>query len=572
MAELPDVKAVLNTIYTPKLTLNKFVVKSLEKYPKLQLKDIQAFWKEANFKEKKETSKEAPEKTVKQRIQGLDKEQITALQDLFYRDHKGAVGVRALWELLKQHPKQIAELERTNNKFGWISWRELRAWYGAQESVQRHRRANKKSKTLVKLPDEETLRPFARMQLDTIEMGREKRAGGDAPYRLGDNVQVDDEIDRRGLPDGNMNKIFHLVDMATNYSFLAASERLNQDSAIRAVTEFIDAVREHYGRWPTSTVITTDVGKEYQTRFRQAIEAYEPKIKIKVNQAYSVNDNAVVEGANGVFRRLAKRHAESNRQNRPARTRKNYLSYWYGSGGEILRELNALMNTRPVSSLGYQTPADVLEAWMDPRSAEDAEIIKKAKKSKFGTARKRRAPSHVQKFEIGDKVRKINLKYLKDAGKRGNIMKQRPPWSKTIYEVTDRRGGDDNMPEYQLDNEDKWILHNLLQKVPGGLAIPPPAAVVRDYPYDGDFEEFKRIPALNRVYYRGYPLPERITGQIPPPGAVLPPAPPPPPPDTDTESDSDDEADPPPLPARRTRRPPQRFNPSGNGLKLKKFP
>eukprot|EP01047_Picozoa_sp_COSAG01_P062020 COSAG01_NODE_7824_length_3039_cov_35.591976_3_plen_349_part_00 len=348
MAELPDVKAVLNTVYTPKLTLNKFVVKSLEKYPKLQLKDIQAFWKEATFKQKKEDSKEKPEKTAKQRIQGLDKEQITALQDLFYRDHKGAVGVRALWELLKQHPKQITELERTNNKFGWISWRELRSWYGAQESVQRHRRANKKSKTLVKLPDEETLRPFARMQLDTIEMGREKRAGGDAPYRLGDNVQVDDEIDRRGLPDGNMNKIFHLVDMATNYSFLAASERLNQDSAIRAVTEFIDAVREHYGRWVTDTVITTDVGKEYQTRFRQAIEAYEPKIKIKVNEAYSVNDNAVVEGANGVFRRLAKRHAENNRQNRPARTRKNYLSYWYGSGGEILRELNALMNTRPV--------------------------------------------------------------------------------------------------------------------------------------------------------------------------------------------------------------------------------
>jgi hypothetical protein len=154
----------------------------------------------------------------------------------------------------------------------------------------------------------------------------------------------------------------------------------------------------------------------------------------------------------------------------------------------------------------------------------------------------------------------------------GKTFSRMPRWSKTIYEVTDRRGGDDNMPEYQLDDVDKWILHNLLQKVPGGLAIPPPAAVVRDYPYDGDFEEFKRIPALNRVYYRGYPLPERITGQIPPPGAVLPPAPPPPPPDTDTESDSDDEADPPPLPARRTRRPPQRFNPSGNGLKLKKFP
>jgi hypothetical protein len=43
MAELPDVKAVLNTIYTPKLTLNKFVVKALGDFPKLQLKDIQAY-------------------------------------------------------------------------------------------------------------------------------------------------------------------------------------------------------------------------------------------------------------------------------------------------------------------------------------------------------------------------------------------------------------------------------------------------------------------------------------------------------------------------------------------------
>eukprot|EP01047_Picozoa_sp_COSAG01_P089293 COSAG01_NODE_21435_length_902_cov_1.576588_1_plen_65_part_00 len=63
MTDLPDVKSVLKSVYTPKLTLNKFVVKSLEKYPKLQLKDIQAFWKEATFKQKKEDSKEKPENT-----------------------------------------------------------------------------------------------------------------------------------------------------------------------------------------------------------------------------------------------------------------------------------------------------------------------------------------------------------------------------------------------------------------------------------------------------------------------------------------------------------------------------
>ena len=55
--DLPDVKSVLKSVYTPKLTLNKFVVKALGDFPKLQLKDIQAFWKEANFKEKKETKR-----------------------------------------------------------------------------------------------------------------------------------------------------------------------------------------------------------------------------------------------------------------------------------------------------------------------------------------------------------------------------------------------------------------------------------------------------------------------------------------------------------------------------------
>jgi hypothetical protein len=40
--DLPDVKSVLKSVYTPKLTLNKFVVKALGAFPKLQLKDIQA--------------------------------------------------------------------------------------------------------------------------------------------------------------------------------------------------------------------------------------------------------------------------------------------------------------------------------------------------------------------------------------------------------------------------------------------------------------------------------------------------------------------------------------------------
>ena len=136
MADLPDVKTVLQKLYTPKLKLNDFVLKVLNQYPKLQLKTIEEFWKTNNFRATKDELTEKPEKTAKERIAALDKEQSEALSDLFYRQHKGSIGVRDLWELLKQDPRQIAELERTNNKFGWINWRDLRAWYNGQESVR----------------------------------------------------------------------------------------------------------------------------------------------------------------------------------------------------------------------------------------------------------------------------------------------------------------------------------------------------------------------------------------------------------------------------------------------------
>ena len=44
-----------------------------------------------------------------------------------------------------------------------------------------------------------------------------------------------------------------MVDLATNYSFLAAAPKVYQDSAIRAVTEFIQNIRDQFGddgSWP----------------------------------------------------------------------------------------------------------------------------------------------------------------------------------------------------------------------------------------------------------------------------------------------------------------------------------
>jgi hypothetical protein len=556
MADLPDVKSVLKSVYTPKLTLNKFVVKSLEKYPKLQLKDIQAFWKEATFKQKKEDSKEKPEKSAKAEIGSLDKEQRNALTDIMFRQAKGTLGVRAVWEELRDHPKQEAELQRTNNKFGWITWRQLRAFYNAFESNQRHRKANPVSKTLVKVPKQEDLLPFKKMQLDTLVFAKGNK--------------VADGLPDAGLPDNGRRSVYNLVDLATNYNFLyAAKSAPNTADSTDAMKEWIEAVREHYGSWPRDSVIQIDGGPEYSDLFRGEIERFEPKIKFRQNKAYNPNDNSTVEGSMSIFRRIAKRHAENNRANRPRGAKKSYLSYWFGDQkGQILAELNMLMNTRKVSSLGYQSPADILEAYMDPNVHNRDEIITKARQAKLGTANARRGAAHIIKYKKGDKVRTISDHYIETAGARGNKTKQAPPWSKTVYTIAKVRGGISNVPQYKLEGEPHWYTHDKLQKIKGGIVLPSPADVVGQ---DPDYELYDTNTG-NRLYYRGFWAPENRSALLPPPGAVVPPPLPPPPDDTDTESDSDDEADPPPLPARRTRRPPQRFNPSGNGLKLKKFP
>ena len=73
--DLPKIKLPdLESIYQPKLTLNKFVVAALDKYPKLKLQKIENFWKGKNFKASKDAVKEKPEKSATERISGLPRQ------------------------------------------------------------------------------------------------------------------------------------------------------------------------------------------------------------------------------------------------------------------------------------------------------------------------------------------------------------------------------------------------------------------------------------------------------------------------------------------------------------------
>ena len=62
----------------------------------------------------------------KQRLAGLDDEQRAALEDLFMRQFRMSIGVRALWEAFNEtNEKQQQALEDSGGKKAWISMPEL---------------------------------------------------------------------------------------------------------------------------------------------------------------------------------------------------------------------------------------------------------------------------------------------------------------------------------------------------------------------------------------------------------------------------------------------------------------
>ena len=130
--------------------------------------------------------------------------------------------------------------------------------------------AYKASRTLVVLPTDAQMKPFLRFQLDTIEMAQGVGKNDDGAWKPGRSLT--DTVDKRGLPDNGMRVVYHMIDLFTSYSFLAAAPKNDQRNAVRSVTEFIAAIRDQYGggAWPRDAPfsIISDSGKEYGQAFQ----------------------------------------------------------------------------------------------------------------------------------------------------------------------------------------------------------------------------------------------------------------------------------------------------------------
>ena len=85
---------------------------------------------------------------------------------MFYGKFQGAIGGKALLEAMRSHPKQAEALRKSNGKAGgWISARDVRAFYSTQEVSQLYRDAPALSKSRVKVPKPDALKPLRHLHI-----------------------------------------------------------------------------------------------------------------------------------------------------------------------------------------------------------------------------------------------------------------------------------------------------------------------------------------------------------------------------------------------------------------------
>ena len=448
---------------------------------RVHLRDIQQWARTQRERDAQDTT--APKKGGKQRrlpswmsdrpLLGLSTQQRDALDALFFQTWRGAIGVRQLWEQLRDDPRQEAAFAASDGREGWISWRQVRRYYNAQESAQLFRRAPTVSQTRAVLP--RTLEPFVALQADCISLGSWSYP--------------------RNVPQGQQHQyIFVCVDYVTRYCWLCTFRgKLIPSKTINCMKKVVADVRERYGSWPRNTVLRVDNGSaDFPRSFVDAVQAHEPNIRVEHGVSNNPNSQAIAEGTVGIWRGVARRTL-----------RNRDTSDWPA----LLPEMNAMLNNRKNAAIGYTAPADLLQAFDDG----DETVIDAALQTMRERASKRRGPGGTVDTALReglDKVRLVNQAYLK-AKLRGNTLKFIPRWSQRVWTVEKRRGGGAAPYEYRLNNDTgAWYPRELLQVVTEVVAAPD---VANDDTDDYEVAKVLRVQGQRaRVLFRGYPTAEWV--------------------------------------------------------------
>ena len=401
----------------------------------------------------------------------LSPAQRKVLEDLYYTEFRSAIGMRAAWAALRDNPQQKASIDAGDQTF-WIPWATFKQWYNSQEVAQLMRRAPTVSETRATIPAE--LVPLAYMQADCLDFG-------DLSYN-------------------GRRYVMNLVDTVTGFSVQQTWRgNLNARQTSRIVQEFVDVIRQWQGNWPRATELRCDNGQEFGAEFKQAVETYEPLISVTHGVANRPNSQAAVETSNGVFRGVLRRLMRS--KGLPQKQWPNHIV-----------EAGYIMNTRPSVRLNWESPADAFNAFFG-NSPQDQATVVKVQTAIREDLNARRGPgtTHQTPYNVGDSVRLANDYYMKTAKSvRGNVSKQGPRWSVTVYTILKRQRPGPAAPwQYKIsDGKNIWHQHELLMQI-DAVEPPPNAATAArtDYKFE-TILDYNRQTQKYLVLYTGYWQPE----------------------------------------------------------------
>eukprot|EP01047_Picozoa_sp_COSAG01_P057754 COSAG01_NODE_6715_length_3531_cov_4.251166_4_plen_276_part_01 len=263
-----------------------------------------------------------------------------------------------------------------------------------------------------------------------------------------------------------------MVDVYSGYTWQMAAKNDTARNAVEFVERVLGSIEERWDRAGVTTLaeIKTDNGASFShdqfvVPLQQSLQHWQ--ITFRKANSNTPNQMAFIENANREWRNIARRVLEVKSGNlteaqlkaKPAGAR------WHGGPanqalGVQLREINALMNKRPNTTRGNESPSRILEAALEPGQGfdesgqprteeQDKELMKRVNATLLKSQASRRGASTIKPYEEGDLVRLINAKYLK-ASTRSNALKMGPRWSRTVYQITKVRGRT-GVPEYRVE-------------------------------------------------------------------------------------------------------------------------
>ena len=413
------------------------------------------------------------------------------LNDVFYRQNKGALGIAALWNALNRSddPREAADRDG-------LTYKTVKAWYDDQMLPNLRRNQPAMSQSKARKPRRASFQPLRYIQMDLVSL--------------------------IGFPDRDKRYCWNLVDESTRYSVQDALRSKTAAACARIFVEFMIVIQERYGRWPVpKTTLRVDNGSEYGPQFEAAIQqgAFDvfgnDRFELEIVRGASnvANDQSLIELTNAQWRQTTKTFLYSTQQ--PKNAWYGHLPRNQGGYGINMREVNSLLNSRKQAALGNQSAAEVWGAAMGTGTGDDEidrAVISTAFNAQLARAEARRGPSAAvtKPFQIGDSVRRFNMRWKK-AALKSNAMKmdQTYKWGgpDDVYEVTHVRGGYDAPAAYLLMDaqgrrvRDGWIPHDQLIKV--GEEERPPDETLEPRDYDEEMQ----LPD-GRTYFKSFPWAE----------------------------------------------------------------